>query len=116
MHQSQRSKFDLPENISYFNCTNISPLIKSLATLAYAVIEQRVRPYKIIRQDWFNPVEKLKKNFSRLISCNVHNRIAFIPSLPADEYLSHQSNEYIKLSTLVNNIEILASSMVEFGL
>lgn len=78
---SQKEKFDLPENVSYMNCANISPLMKHLANLAKTAINQRIRPYKITKDDWFKPVEALKKNFAKLISCNNHNRIALIPSV-----------------------------------
>ncbi|MBN4081122.1 Sapep family Mn(2+)-dependent dipeptidase [Caldithrix abyssi] len=46
----------------------------------------------------------------------IPNAVVFGPTLPGDEYLGHQPNEHIKLSTLVKNIEILTHSLVEFGL
>ena len=81
MLTSQRDKFDLPENVSYLNCANISPLMKDLANLGKAAINQRIRPYEITREDWFKPTENLKENFANLINCVDHNTIALIPSV-----------------------------------
>ena len=44
------------------------------------------------------------------------NAVVFGPTLPDEEYLGHQPNERIKLSTLERNIEILTHTLVEFGL
>ena len=44
------------------------------------------------------------------------NAVVFGPALPDEEYLGHQPNEYLLISTLVKNIEILTHTMVEFGM
>jgi len=46
----------------------------------------------------------------------IPNAVGFGPALPDEEYLGHQPNERIKLSTLERNIEILTHTLVEFGL
>ncbi len=43
------------------------------------------------------------------------NAVVFGPTLAGDEYLGHQPNEHIKLTTLERNIEILTHTLVEFG-
>jgi len=44
------------------------------------------------------------------------NAVVFGPTIAGDEYLGHQPNEHIKLTTLERNIEILTHTLVEFGL
>jgi len=44
------------------------------------------------------------------------NAVVFGPTMAGDEYLGHQPNEHIKLTTLERNIEILTHTLVEFGL
>jgi succinyl-diaminopimelate desuccinylase len=43
------------------------------------------------------------------------NAVVFGPALPDEEYLGHQPNEHIMLSTLERNIELLTHTLVEFG-
>ncbi|NAY91078.1 aminotransferase class V-fold PLP-dependent enzyme [Muricauda sp. JGD-17] len=81
MIKSQRDKFDLPKDVTYLNCANIAPLMKSLSRLGKEAIDQRARPYQISRSDWFEPTDKLKRNFAKLINCENHNRIAVLPSV-----------------------------------
>ena len=42
-------------------------------------IDLRARPYKISREDWFEPTENIKRNFAKLINCKNHEKIAVIP-------------------------------------
>ncbi|MEK9136412.1 MAG: Sapep family Mn(2+)-dependent dipeptidase [Bacteroidota bacterium] len=44
------------------------------------------------------------------------NAVVFGPAMPDEEYLGHQHNEHIKISTLIRNIELLTHAMVEFGM
>ncbi len=44
------------------------------------------------------------------------NAVVFGPAMPDEEYLGHQHNEYIKIGTLIRNIELLTHTMVEFGM
>ena len=81
MIKSQKEKFNLPNDISYFNCANIAPLMNKLSALGKEAIDLRERPYKISREDWFLPTENLKHNFAKLINCDNHKRIAIIPSV-----------------------------------
>lgn len=45
----------------------------------------------------------------------IPNSVVFGPVLPHEEYLGHQPNEHMKLSTISKNIEILTSTMFEFA-
>ena len=46
----------------------------------------------------------------------IPNAVVFGPALPDEEYLGHQPNEHIKISTLIRNIEILTHTMFDFGM
>lgn len=81
MLKSQKEKFDLPNDVTYLNCANIAPLMKNLSDLGKEAIDLRARPYKISREDWFEPAENLKRNFAKLINCKNHQRISILPSV-----------------------------------
>ncbi len=46
----------------------------------------------------------------------IPNAVVFGPTLPHEEYMGHRPDEYLEVSTLVKNIEILTHTMVEFGM
>ena len=46
----------------------------------------------------------------------IPNAVVFGPVMPDEEYLGHQPNEHMKISTLIRNIEILTHTLVEFGM
>jgi succinyl-diaminopimelate desuccinylase len=44
------------------------------------------------------------------------NAVVFGPKMPDEEYTGHQPDEFIKLSTLETNIEILTHTITDFAL
>ncbi len=46
----------------------------------------------------------------------IPNAVVFGPALPHEEYRGHRPDEYLEVSTLVKNVEILTHTMVEFGM
>ncbi len=46
----------------------------------------------------------------------IPNAVVFGPAMPDEEYTGHQPNEFLYLSTLERNIEILTHTMVSLGL
>jgi len=67
MIKTQKEKFNLPKDVTYLNCANIAPLMHELSDIGKDALDIRMQPYKISRQDWFEPTKKLKVNFSKLI-------------------------------------------------
>lgn len=101
MIECKKRNFDLPEDVSYLNCANISPLMHVAAQAGIEIIDRRRRPYTIAREEWFEPVETLKKNFAQMINCKDHRRIALIPSV------SYGIATVVQNMTLDPNEEIL---------
>lgn len=77
----QRSKFDLPKEITYLNTSYMSPSLLTVAAAGHQAIDQKLRPYLIQPTDFFTGVEKLKKSYSQLIQNADPQRIALIPSV-----------------------------------
>lgn len=80
MLNCQKDKFNLSEEISYINCAYMSPNLKTVEEAGIQAIAKKNQPWKILRSDFFDPVEKLKGTFSELINCPNPQRIAPIPS------------------------------------
>jgi len=77
---NQKSLFSIPDDITYLNCANMSPLLKSVNEAGVSAINQRNAPWTIDIAQWFEPVEELKALFAKIINSDKEN-IALIPSV-----------------------------------
>ena len=81
MLTSQQNKFRLEPDVTYLNCAYQSPLLKSVMKAGYKGIRAKSRPYQIGVTDFFEPAERVKKKFAKLIKAKDPQRIAIIPSV-----------------------------------
>lgn len=81
MMDSQKFLFDLPEDITYLNCAYMSPIPKSVAVVGTREIHRKLRPFQYGVEDFFQPMEDVKRLFARLIGTHEHERIALQPSV-----------------------------------
>ena len=100
MLSCQKNKFSLPDNVSYLNCAYFSPLLNHIEKIGHNAISKKRMPYEISINDFFNPVEKLKKVFAILIEVNDFERIALMPGVAygianVAKNIQFQSNENI---------------------
>jgi len=77
---NQNALFTLPENITYLNCANMSPLMKTVEEAGIRAIEERRRPWAISADQWFEPAEELRSLFAGLIGAG-RDQVALIPSV-----------------------------------
>ncbi len=94
MLDCQREKFYLPNDQAYLNCAYMSPLLKTVDAIGKKSIEGKRLPYLVTGDDFFTPMETLKKSFSELINNNDPDRIAIMPSTSYG------------ISTVTNNIHL----------
>ncbi len=76
---NQKSLFNIPDDITYMNCANMSPLLKTSNKAGISAVNQRNSPWTISVSQWFEPVEQLKLLFAGIINADKEN-IALIPS------------------------------------
>jgi len=77
---NQRALFSIPENITYLNCANMSPLMTSVEEAGVQAIRQRRHPWSISADQWFGPAEELRSLFAGLIGAD-KDHVALIPSV-----------------------------------
>lgn len=80
MLDCQRNLFTIPESIHYLNCAYMSPQLKAVEEVGYTSLKRKNSPWEMQIMDFFEPVERLKTLFSKLIQVQDANRIAIIPS------------------------------------
>ncbi len=75
----QRERFGIPDEITYFNCAYLSPLMQSVREAGRAGIERKARPWEFMPEHFFNESDVLRARFAGLIGAEA-NEIAIIPS------------------------------------
>ncbi len=78
---SQRHLFDLPEDQHYLNCAYMSPMMKHVRDTGIEMLDKKARPFEIGVDDFFLPLEHLKRQFSALLQIESFHRIAAVPSV-----------------------------------
>lgn len=76
----QKHLFDLEDEHTWLNCAYWSPLLRTVETIGHQEVSKKCRPYQYNVDDFFQPVDALKRNFAKLINSSDHERVAIIPS------------------------------------
>ncbi|GGZ86622.1 aminotransferase class V-fold PLP-dependent enzyme [Algibacter mikhailovii] len=97
---SKKHLFDIPDDVTYLNAANMSPLLQSTNAVGKTAIDQKSQPYKIQGTDFFSPLQELKKLYAELIDTQEAQRIAAIPSVSYG------------IATVVNNITLKSSDEI----
>ncbi len=79
MLSNQRALFDIPDDVAYFNCASLAPLMHSAAAAGEEAIRRRTQPWGIVTNDWFDPVERRRSLFASLTGCRADN-VALVPA------------------------------------
>lgn len=80
MIDNQRDLFDIPEDVHYFNCAYMSPLMNSAAEAGCKGVKTKAHPWNITPPDFFTYSDKARELFAGLINAKT-NDIALIPSV-----------------------------------
>ena len=75
----QRAKFEVDDDVSYFNTASLSPLLWSVREAGREALERRAKPWTISPPDWFVEVEELRSRFASLIGASTDD-VALVPS------------------------------------
>jgi selenocysteine lyase/cysteine desulfurase len=79
MIENQRHLFDIPEDITYLNCAYLSPLLRKAAKAGKSGVDRKLRPWTIVRKDFFDELEEVRALFARLINASADD-IAIVPA------------------------------------
>lgn len=78
--EHQRDMFAIPEDVAYFNCAYMSPLMRHVVAAGHQAVNAKSRPWEIVPPDFFDHSEKARGLFARLIGAQAGD-IAIIPSV-----------------------------------
>lgn len=81
MLKCQSHCFNIPEDVSYLNCSYMGPISHRVFEAGNEAMIRKTQPYRITVEDFFQPVEDLKMAFAGLINARESRRVAVIPSV-----------------------------------
>lgn len=77
---SYKNLFELDKDITYLNCSMMSPLLKSVKEAGIKALEKRAKPWKLTERDWFDDAEVLRNKASKIFQTSEDN-VALVPSV-----------------------------------
>lgn len=81
MLSCKHSKFSLPDQVTYLNCSYMSPLLKSVEKAGIRAVRSKRNPVQITPRDFFTDSQNLREEFAKLVNAKDSGRIAIIPSV-----------------------------------
>ncbi len=76
----RRALFDIPDDVAYLNCAYMGPLPRVTAEVGVRALESKLRPWRIVTDDFFEPVEDLRREVATLLAVDP-GTIAVTPSV-----------------------------------
>ena len=80
MLTDQRTKFDVPADVAYFNTAYFGPRLHSVATAAADTIGLTGRPWEVGPAMFFDPVEELRREVATTLNADADG-VALIPGI-----------------------------------
>lgn len=77
---NQKKLFQIADDVTFLNCANMSPLLKSVNEAGIKSINKRNQPWTMDNDDWFGAPDRLRGLFASLINSDKEH-IALIPSV-----------------------------------
>ncbi len=78
--EGQGERFDLPDGLAYLNCAYMSPQPRSVTSAGERALRARRIPTSIGPRDFFEPVERIRDRFARLVGGDADG-VAVVPGV-----------------------------------
>src|SRR5262249_27105582 len=77
---TRRELFEIPQGVTYLNCANMSPQLRSVTAAGVAAVRAKASPWALRAADWFAPTERLRTLFARLVNGDPDG-VAIVPAV-----------------------------------
>ena len=75
----QRELFDIPDDVAYFNCASLAPLLRASVEAGAAAGARRARPWLTGGRDWFTEADERRALFAELVGVDPEG-VALVPA------------------------------------
>lgn len=76
---SQRSLFEIPEEVTWLNCAYMSPQLRGVTAAGQEALARKAQPWNIRPADFFTETEVLRELFASLVGTSAEG-VALVPS------------------------------------
>jgi selenocysteine lyase/cysteine desulfurase len=76
----QRRLFEIPDWVTFLNCANMSPQLRSVTSAGLNSVQAKRSPWEITSSDWFSGAENLRNLAGRVFGSSSES-IALVPSV-----------------------------------
>lgn len=76
----QRALFDIPDDIAWLNCAQMSPLMRPVVAAGEAAVRRKAHPWTISPVDFFTDSETARGLFAQIVNADP-DEIAIVPSV-----------------------------------
>lgn len=77
---SQRDLFEIRDGVTFLNCANMSPQLRSVTLSGIEAVKSKESPWLISPPDWFSAPERLRELAAKLIGVDAE-AVALVPSV-----------------------------------
>src|SRR5262249_8310857 len=75
-----RDLFEIPQDVTYLNCANMSPQLRTVTQAGVAAVHSKASPWTLRVGDWFASTERLRTLFARIVNAEPDG-VAIVPSV-----------------------------------
>ncbi len=76
----QRNLFDIPDEVAYLNCANMSPQLRAVTAAGIEAVQRKQGPWRMSQPDWFSGAEALRAAAAGLMGADTDS-VALIPAV-----------------------------------
>jgi len=78
--ENARDLFEIPKDVTYLNCANMAPQLKSVTEAGVGAVRAKESPWKLTAPEWFSGAETLRGLAARLLDVEADG-IALVPAV-----------------------------------
>lgn len=78
--ENARDLFEIPQDVTYLNCANMAPQLKSATEAGFSAVRAKESPWKLTAPEWFSGAETLRGLAARLLDVETDG-IALVPGV-----------------------------------
>ncbi|HKW35243.1 MAG TPA: aminotransferase class V-fold PLP-dependent enzyme [Candidatus Acidoferrum sp.] len=76
--EKAKDLFEIPEGVTYLNCANMAPQLRSITKAGINAVRTKATPWKLSAPEWFSGAEELRDLAARLLGSDIEG-IALVP-------------------------------------
>jgi selenocysteine lyase/cysteine desulfurase len=77
---THRELFEIPDGVTYLNCANMSPQLRSITAVGINAVQAKATPWTLSAPQWFTGAEELRSLASRVIGAD-GDGVALVPAV-----------------------------------